>query len=1034
MATTPPARSAAARPPLLTLLIGLAAVYVTGRLILPAVAPREATVIWRLALGHPLFVLAAAGCFVRARAVRQDRLAWNLIGVGLLGYVGSSVAGDILGDGAHPSIAVHAGWFLFYACAGTALTLIGRRTLRPFPAGFLLDGILAFLAIAAGAILGLEATGARSFELWEVLAGLVYPTLDLVLLWFVLWLALAGRSRSRQPWTMLAAAFGLLSAADVLFVALAATDQLSEITANTIAYPVVAVMLAVAASHPPPPAVALQPGTARTFVSPAVSVAIALGALCAALAAGLNGPGAWLALATLVVALARGWLGLRELGLAQEGRRFERGFEEAGIGMAIVGESGTILRSNRQLADLLGLDRDLIVGTSILSHGAPTAPEALQRIREDIAAGTLRVDDIDALVDRADGTTFDAVASADLIPTENGELQVFMQLRDVSEQRRAQRFGQVVAGLARAAVVESNVDTLLHRLIADLTVALDAPLVAVAVQDSPVAEPAVMMSPGVFSPELVAAIAAGRGPVGAALQSGTPTRLARETTAADPELAPFAQAGLGPLLTVPVVPNAGPPAVICIGWPGTRDPVSDEEVRFVEAVGDVIASGLDRSRREAQSRYQALHDPLTGLANRALLTAHLDHVLAAARREHAQVGVVLLDLDRFKVVNDTLGHGVGDELLREVSARLTSHTRAGDLVARLGGDEFVVVYDAVGDVDELRPLAARLVEALGEPIQVGSRELYAGASVGIVVESAAAATPETLLRDADIAMYHAKEAGGGRYEVFDAALRARLVRRSGIENHLRHAVERGELRLALQPQVALDGRGLTGFEALVRWERPAHGLVAPGRFIPVAEETGLIGPLGAWVMREACNWLGQGPEHLTVSVNLSARQITRDLPGAILGAVERAGIGPDRLCLEITESLLITDTDAMEILDELRAGGVRLALDDFGTGWSSLSALGRHAVDELKLDRSMIVAAGTSDASTAIAQAAVDMAAALGLDVVAEGVESAEQLKLVRGLGCDLAQGFLFAPGLWRDEADRYVREERWVEPLAMLG
>ena len=316
-----------------------------------------------------------------------------------------------------------------------------------------------------------------------------------------------------------------------------------------------------------------------------------------------------------------------------------------------------------------------------------------------------------------------------------------------------------------------------------------------------------------------------------------------------------------------------------------------EDVRFVEAVANVLASALDRAHAEADSRRRALHDPLTGLANRAFLDAHLPQSLAVAAREGAEVALLLLDLDRFKVVNDTLGHGAGDELLRVVAERLRASVRSGDVVARFGGDEFVVACDVIDTVTAVAALAERVIGALAQPIVVDGHELFVNASVGIVIADAREADAASLLRDADVAMYRAKESGGGRYEIFDAELRDRVLRRLTVEHELRGAVADGQLELHLQPLIGLAGGELRGFEALVRWRHPERGLVPPAEFIPVAEETSLILPVGRWVLEEACRQLAQlqslTSERLGISVNLSPRQLTSDLPREVEHALQR---------------------------------------------------------------------------------------------------------------------------------------------------
>ncbi len=345
-----------------------------------------------------------------------------------------------------------------------------------------------------------------------------------------------------------------------------------------------------------------------------------------------------------------------------------------------------------------------------------------------------------------------------------------------------------------------------------------------------------------------------------------------------------------------------------------------------------------------------------------------------------------------------------------------------------------MIVTTAGDLNELEAIAARVLAVLADPFQIDDADLYVGASIGIAVAHDADTTAEILLRDADVAMYRAKSSGGGAHAIFDAELRAELVTRVDTERALRHAADRGQLRLALQPQIPLDGSGQLAFEALVRWDRPGVGLVAPGDFVHVAEDTGLIVPVGTWVLRETLRWAGHAAAETgavpAVSVNVSARQLTAALPDIVASALRDTGVPAQALCLELTESMLIDQPAAAPVIARLRQLGVRLSLDDFGTGWSSLASLRRHPVDELKLDRSMIETLGKDLASTAITRAAVDMARALGISVVAEGIERPDQLAAVTALGCDIGQGFLFARPLDPASAVDYLRSGDWRSQL----
>ena len=1025
-ATPQPARLG----PALALALGaLASLYLAGRLLLPAVG-REAVEAWRLSIGLAIFPLAAAACFVRARSLQRDRAAWALCGIAVLCYPLGTLITEVAGTDTATPLTAHAAWLLFYGCLYAAVSLLGRSALRPFPSALLLDGVLAVGAIGAALALLLEIVGTSSYRLWEAGLGIAYPSLDLVLLGYVVWIATAGRTSDLHRWRWLVAAMALMLGADLLFVALAYLGSLSSVALYTAGYPVAVAAIGIASQQPPAPPVSLRAGMRSSGLTPGVSIPIALAVLAVGLLGDLRGPAPAFAIATLLLAFVRGALVYRDLSSLQESRRFERGFEEAGIGMALVDREARWVRVNPALAALLGSDPDALAGRRISDFVAPETQLSVERVHASLLNGARRITPTDVLARRADDSILEVLISGDLLFDVDGDVRCFLQVRDVTAARRAERFSSAVARLARAALVEGHVDDLLHALTSDLCRALGAELVAVLLEEDG-AEGLRVIGPERSLPLRVrTALADGEGPIAEALTGHHPVAIGPIEPGVTSVGDALLTAGAHSALFIPVLPRRGLAGVICVGRSEASPGERPDEIRFVEAVADVVASALDRERGEALSRHQALHDPLTGLANRSLLTAHLDHALGAARRDDGYVGVVLLDLDRFKNINDTLGHNVGDALLCAVASRLAEQTRGGDLVARLGGDEFVVVFDRVDDAADMIPFVHRLIAALEEPISIDGRELFAGASMGVLAGAATQATPETLLRDADVAMYRAKENGGQRYALFDEKLRARIVRRTTTEHHLRHAAERGELRLGLQPQLALDGSGLVGFESLVRWVRPEHGIVAPSRFIHVAEETGLIVPMGQWVLTESCRWLGRlqaaGSAPLRISVNLSARQLTAELPDLIDEALERGGIEPGRLCLEITETLLVSDPQAFDVLGAIRARGVVLSLDDFGTGWSSLAALQRHVLDELKLDRSMVAALGTTPTAMAIARAAVDMASALGLTVVAEGIERPDQLSAARDLGCDVGQGFLFSEPLWPPAAERYVAQGDW--------
>jgi len=424
----------------------------------------------------------------------------------------------------------------------------------------------------------------------------------------------------------------------------------------------------------------------------------------------------------------------------------------------------------------------------------------------------------------------------------------------------------------------------------------------------------------------------------------------------------------------------------------------------------------ERKSLEAELVHQAFHDPLTGLANRNLFRDRVEHALQRSARAHEEIAVMFLDLDNFKQVNDTLGHGAGDRLLTSVAGRLLNATRGCDTVARLGGDEFGVLLENVRGDPDATVVAERIKHALCTPIEFDNgRSASVSASIGIARPAAGEGSDE-LLRNADVAMYGAKAEARGTYVIFDPSMHARLVDRVALEADLRRAIEHGELSVAYQPIVSLETGTISGCEALMRWNHPVRGAVPPSMFIPVAEETGLIIPLGRWVLREACvraaQWNAERPQRqLSMTVNISAAQIGDSaLVDDVAQALRDAKLEASLLVLEVTESVIMHDAEqAMARLNQLRQLGVRLAIDDFGTGYSSLSQLQRFPVDVLKIDRSFTSGLPHDTNSSALAKTIIALGNMLTLRTVAEGVETSQQHERLRELGCGLGQGFLFS-------------------------
>jgi diguanylate cyclase (GGDEF)-like protein len=430
----------------------------------------------------------------------------------------------------------------------------------------------------------------------------------------------------------------------------------------------------------------------------------------------------------------------------------------------------------------------------------------------------------------------------------------------------------------------------------------------------------------------------------------------------------------------------------------------------------------DRLRAEAKAAYMARHDPLTQLANRPHFRERLSDALARG----GQAAILFIDLDRFKEVNDSLGHAAGDALLRAVAQRLAACFRHGDTLARLGGDEFAAALTRGAGRIEAEAVARRVVEALSRPFALDVGEVTVGASVGIAVAPADGSDPESLVRAADLALYAAKSEGRGTHRLYDGAMGQSLQRRRSLETDLRSAIEQGALELHYQPIVSARSGQVSSMEALMRWNHPERGPVPPAEFIPIAESTRLVLTLGAWALRRACADAAAWPERVKVAVNLSPAQfVANDILGDVRRALAESGLARGRLELEVTESMLVRDADRTRLLFEaLRADGVRIAMDDFGTGYSSLSQLRDFPFDKVKVDRAFVADLGTGRrGAEAIVRAVTGIAGALGMETVAEGVETREQLRGVVAAGCDHAQGWLFGRALPLAEATRLLEE-----------
>ncbi len=514
-----------------------------------------------------------------------------------------------------------------------------------------------------------------------------------------------------------------------------------------------------------------------------------------------------------------------------------------------------------------------------------------------------------------------------------------------------------------------------------------------------------------------------------------------QLAAAELGLASFAVAALGGT-------DSLPHAVLC-AFRDTPGPWSDSDRTLLQEFAAMATTELglrhllaEREIRERQLRHDSLHDGLTGLPNRAYFMRRLADATDRSRRMGDSLfAVVFLDLDDFKLINDSMGHHVGDEVIVAVARRLEECVRGGDIVARLGGDEFAILLERVADARDTAIVAERVQEALSAEFNIGGFPHRVTASIGVALSSSANERPEYLLRSADMAMYRAKNAGRNRFEMFDRAMHAEALARLQIENELRRAVDNEHFLLYYQPIVSLATGRIEMVEALIRWRHPERGIVSPADFIPIAEETGLIIPMGRWALREACSQVRQWQnelgwdEPLGLSANLSVKQFGQvDLVRMVAATLKETDLAASSLHLEITESAIISQSHpAVNIIHDLRALGVAIHLDDFGTGYSSLSYLHRIPLDAIKIDRAFTSAIDSENLSREVVRAILGLVRAVGVDAVAEGVTSETQVEVLRDLGCEYAQGYLFSRPLPPEEM-RELLNQRHIAPLLKLG
>ncbi len=666
---------------------------------------------------------------------------------------------------------------------------------------------------------------------------------------------------------------------------------------------------------------------------------------------------------------------------------------------------------------------------------------------EDLAAAhaqALEVEQTCAAVLRMrckDGRFLWLESTAHPLRDERGEIAEFhIVFRDVTARKHAEqkltqhaRQHDAVARLGQVALRAPDATTLIDDVVATVTGTLEAQLCGVLkLREDEQALEVLANCGGESTPVSL--------PAGTGTQAGYTLQIREPVIAEDLssesrfDTSVLLAKGLRSSMTVPIEGHERPFGVLAVHCKRPRR-FTPDDVNFLVAVANVLSAAFERDRKDELSRHAALHDPLTGLPNRTLALDRLDLALARRRRDGTDVAMLMLDLDRFKIINESFGHVAGDELLVALASRLRDAVRTSDTVARLGGDEFVVVCERPGGMRQVVTLAERIAAAVNRPYTLAGEEHFLTASIGVALAESGEDTSASLLRDADAAMYRAKQSGPGRFELFNATVRAQVLARLRTETELRHAIESGQLLLHYQPILDVASGRPVATEALVRWQHPQRGLVPPLEFIPIAEETGLILELGRHVLEQACEqgaaWQERFDVPLQMYVNVSGKQIANPLfAGEVAELQRRSGLRPGTLGIEVTESVLIDEAGAsMTVLENLHSHGLRLLLDDFGTGYSSLSYLRRFPLDGVKVDRSFIDGLGGSPKDVAIMKAIVEMCGVLNLAVVAEGVECDSQLDQLRQLGCERVQGYLLCRPMPAAALGEFL-EERLLDGL----
>jgi diguanylate cyclase (GGDEF)-like protein/PAS domain S-box-containing protein len=682
---------------------------------------------------------------------------------------------------------------------------------------------------------------------------------------------------------------------------------------------------------------------------------------------------------------------------------------------------GSLLDFNQSACTLLGYSREELMALRATDIRTDVTPEALRSEIAELIEAPGRVNTVFTEYRRKDGSTFPVESRRNILVTPQGRVLV-VNSSDLSERRSAEkrraaqaRYQKKIARLGQTALTKRDAAGLIEQAVQSVLEGLGGGAVAYVERGAGEREVVLRRAAGLGEPATEAGVA----------ECPADSRLGRVLETSEPVLANAPWADGAPLpfewarryfsAAIVAVPGDRAARGALCALSEQSGAFGPEESRFLGAAASMVSAALHRLDSEARLAYLAQFDALTGLPNRALLSDRFSQMIVLARRRGVTIGVLFIDLDDFKLVNDTQGHAAGDDLLKETARRLQTAVRQGDTVARISGDEFAVILGDLARPDDAALVAQKIIDQLAEPVAIRGQELFVTASIGIATFPADGDNAEALLGAADAAMYRAKQAGRNAFQFFTADINLRTRARAQLGLELRRALERREFRLAYQPKIDLSSGKPCGAEALLRWAHPERGTVAPVEFIPALEESGLIVPVGEWVLERACqdlkSWQLAGLPAIPVAVNLSARQFRQqDLDARIRAIVDAAGVDPSLIELEITESQLMHDPEhATRVLRALGTAGLRIAIDDFGTGYSSLAYLTRFPLASLKIDRSFVAQVMNDRADATIVRTIIDMAHTLGFTVIAEGVESDPQAAFLRSLGCEQAQGFLFA-------------------------